>query len=166
MSLLLLTVVNLASAEDKKYSKRFGKLLLTITAIDTPKALRKFGVEGEIIRPHADYRFILVRVRVKNVSGSRGVREWLQPLLRTTIGLEYGPTIRFSGPGPYQPEVYELRPGEVTEGLYVFEVKEGGEPDRITFKRPYDNTKIVHISLKGFQNRATSSADEEAPKPD
>ncbi|HEX2711444.1 MAG TPA: hypothetical protein VHM88_04375 [Candidatus Acidoferrales bacterium] len=131
--LVLLFAIHPPSDNQKdKHSEHFGSLVITATAILA-------GEEGK-----TDRHYVFVFVSIKN-TGKKPACASFSTKLKTTYGLEYATLSPFFDFAeltrlhrrahlPNEPKVYEMLPGEQSNGAYVFAVKNGVEPLEMSMK--------------------------------
>jgi hypothetical protein len=119
----------LSAAKKEKNSARTGDLLFTVASIESPETVpNPLGHRPQ--QAMAGHRFVVVRVRVRNLGKSAACAEFI-PRLKTDFGLEYRHELILEGEPP---RVSELLPGEGTEGSYIFEVKDGVTPRELVME--------------------------------
>ena len=104
-----------------KHLVRIGELLITATSIEDGPANRQFGL------PH---RLFTVHIRVQNVGRGFPCTS-LTSYLTVEPFYQYSPNNNFY---PGQPSIHELLPGEVAEGQYSFDIRDGVVPKELVLK--------------------------------
>ena len=114
--------LSLSAAKKEPYSARAGDLQFVVTSLETPET-----VVGNVQRvPHHPidaHHFVVVHVTVKNL-GKRAACAYFTARLKAEFGIVVRRDLIFDE-GPH---IHELLPGEVAEGRYIFEVKDGVRP--------------------------------------
>jgi len=112
--LALSLALGLPSAALDGHSAKFGPLVVTATAISNAASSRE------------DSHAVVVFVTIAN-SGQTATCSSFSAKLRGTYDLEYSDKPRhLQAPGA--PQVWQMLPGEVSKGAYVFDVKNGVDP--------------------------------------
>lgn len=119
---IFLLAVGLPSAAADGHSANFGPLVVTAT-----------GIASNASASRENAHAVVVYVAIEN-SGQTAVCSSFSAKLRGTYDLEYSSN-ELAGQTSGVPQIWQMLPGEVSKGAYVFEVKNGVDPRELVVTR-------------------------------